>query len=120
MMGKSVTVIIIAIRPTIKPLVGTKQGQWMDLLHAGQKRSKNERERRERETVERSEIKIVNFRENRNKEEMISELLSSSHSEWYHTKKGRLETCHAAQQEMDILVSLHCYERVDVFTLTKP
>lgn len=47
-------------------------------MHAGQKRSKNERERRERETVERSEIKIVNFRENRNKEGKMSELTSSA------------------------------------------
>lgn len=66
MMGKSVTAIIITISPTIKPLVGTKQGQWTDLLLA---EKRNEREsKKERETVERSERKtIVNFREQRKK-----------------------------------------------------
>lgn len=43
MMGKSVTAIIITIIPTIKPLVGTKQGQSTDLLLAEQ-RSEKERE----------------------------------------------------------------------------
>lgn len=36
MMGKSVTAIIITIRPTINPPVGRKQEQWVDLSQAEQ------------------------------------------------------------------------------------